>query len=350
MKTRPLKNYKGSIGCEVYDIDLATANQDEIMELGKLVEDQCNVFINQKVTPRRHYEIQTSWGQPSRALLHNYVVDKRVKGTHWRNLLANLGYVAREIHNTDTDLDMSPGMSQVSFRKDAKGRPTGIFANGTLNWHSDQCALDEAPRLNGLSSLHDSAGSRTDFLQTHDAFMELSSDMQSMIKELKVKHTWRPMGIAKDLSDAQQELTRYNMVSLDGQETPLYSETASGRPGIKFPSYTFNGFVGMSDAESWKIHSMLSQAIYNPDYIYQHDWQDGQVMYFDQSICLHRRPTNIVDGDQRTMTRIVTFMDKLYENAGPRDYVLWNGQKLTHNEFAVLVDADRKAAYEISKN
>jgi alpha-ketoglutarate-dependent taurine dioxygenase len=352
MKTRPLKNYKGSIGCEVYDIDLMNCTDEEIVEIGKIVEDQCNVFINSPgLTKEKHYKIMTQWGTPSRALVHNWLVDKKVSGPHWRNVLANIGYVARGIHDKDSEKDMSPGMSYVSFRKDENGRPIGIFANGELTWHSDQCALDDAPRVNGLLSLSDSANSQTDFLQTYDVWERLSSDMQSMIKELRVKHIWRPKWLAGDLDLAQQELTRYNMVAVDGQETPLYSETANGRPGIKFPSYTFNGFVGMNDAESWQLHSYLSSLIYDPQWIYQHQWQDGQVMYFDQSICLHRRPTNITDGNKRLMSRVVVYMDKLYpdEKNKPRDYVLFEGKKLSHDEFVKVVDADRLEKFKNSK-
>jgi alpha-ketoglutarate-dependent taurine dioxygenase len=339
MKTRALKNYGSSVGLEVYDIDLN--NDAEILELGRLVAHQCIVYVNQNITTKRLYDIMTQWGSPSRALTHEYVLNKKLEGRHWRDLLHMLGLVAKNVK------DISAATAIVSYRRDEKNRPIGIFADGELDWHSDQCAIDDSPRTIGLQSVSDSADSQTQFLCTHDVYESMSSDMQSMIKELVVRHRWVPGALAPGLTDpAQQLLARYNSVPLNGLETKLYTETATGLSGMKIPSHSFDGFVGMSYEESARLLKEILKLVYQEKYVYTQDWQDGEIVFMDQEITLHKRPTNITHGSKRTMARVITYLDKLYPQHAPWSTVRFQGQDLTHDEFAKLIDDDRRQTFD----
>jgi hypothetical protein len=129
-------------------------------------------------------------------------------------------------------------------------------------------------------------------------------------------------------------------------ETNLYSESVTGLPGIKFPSHTFDGFVGMSQEESIRLLNELKTAIYQDRYVYTQNWSDGQIVFMDQEITLHKRPTNVSDGDRRTMARVITYMNKLYPNKQPTELVRVDGKFYDHDEFAQLVDADRLRTFE----
>lgn len=342
MKTRSLKNYGASVGCEVYDIDLN--NDEEIFELGRLVANQCIVHIDQSISTTRLAQVMETWGQPSRALVHDFVIDKKVQGRHWREILLNLGLAATGVK------EISKSISNITYRKDDKERPMGMFTNGELDWHSDQCALDDAPRVIGLQSVSDSANSQTTFLCTHDAYDSMSSDMRSMIKELVCRHRWRDGVMAPGLNATQTLIIHYNMVPLDGMETRLYSENAAGLPGIKMPSHSFDGFVGMSREESTKLFQELKRNLYQDKYVYTQDWQDGQIVFMDQDITLHARPTNVKDGDKRLMSRVITYLDKVYPCKLPTKQVRVNGKMYNFDEFAVLVDEDRRRIFEEQQN
>jgi len=332
MKTRALKNYNSSVGIEVYDIDFT--NNDEIIELGKLSADQCIVYINQNIPTPQLVEIMRLWGDPSRAPIHKYIVQGKLQGRHWREILLNLGLVNKSIK------DLADAASYVTYKTDSKNRPMGLFANGELDWHCDQVAIDDAPRVIGLQSISDSANSQTQFLCTHDAYESLSSDMKSIVQELIVKHVWREgdEGMSPGLRDAQSEMVHYNSVPLDGLETRLYTTTATGRPGIKLPHHSFDGFVGMDLKESQKILNELQKVIFQEKYVYTQNWQDGQLVLMDQEITLHKRPTNITAGNLRTMIRVVGYYNKIFPNIQPSEYVRFDGKLLTHDEFAKLVD------------
>lgn len=339
MKTRPLKNYSTSVGLEAYDVDFN--NPEEVLALGKLVSEQCIVAVNQQIPTQKLLETMTSWGSPSQALIHSYVVQRKLNGRHWREILLNLGYV------TDDIKDMASAVSMVSYKKGEKNRPKGIFSNGELDWHSDQCAFDDAPRIIGLQSVSDTVNSATQFLCTHDVYEGLSSDMRSMVKELVCKHKWLNL-MAPGLNEVQSLIIQYNMVPLDGMETKLYTESVTGLSGIKFPSHSFDGFVGMSGVESNRVLRELKEAIYNDKYVHTQNWQDGQIVFMDQEITLHKRPTNILDGDLRTMARVITYWDKLYPEKTPIKNVRFDGEYYSLDDFCNLVDKDRKKRFELT--
>lgn len=334
MKTRALKNYGASRGLEVYDIDLNS--DEEVMALGQLVADQCVVFVDQKIATQRLFNIMNQWGDVSRALAFDYVTQRKLGGRHWREILLMLGWVTAKGENIDNSI------ASITYKKDENGKPMGMFSNGELDWHSDQCALDDAQRVIGLQSIEASRNSQTTFLCTHDAYESMSSSMQSTVKELICKHIWKEGVCAPGLNAAQSLLVHFNMVPVDGMETKLYTETATGVSGMKIPSHSFDGFVGMSREESERLFDEIKQCVFKSDLVYAHNWEDGQIMFMDQEITLHARPTNIQDGDLRTMARVITYLNKIFPDNKLVEFVRLKGKLLSHDEFAKVIDDHRK--------
>ena len=341
MKTKPLQNYGSSIGLEVYDIDWNC--REELLELGRLCASECVVFLNENIPTENLFKIMIEWGDPSRAMIHQHLAEKKLTGKHWREILINLGYISNSV-----DDDLSKAVCYVSYKKGQKGRPIGMFQNGELDWHSDQCAFDDGQRVAALQSISDSENSQTQFLCTHDAYESLSSDMQSMVKELVVKHKWVDHVMAPGLNEIQTLLIHYNMVPLDGMETSLYSETASGLTGMKIPSHSFDGFVGLSREESDRIMEEIKRVVYQEKYVYAQNWKDGQIVFMDQEITLHKRPTNVQEGNLRTMARSIFHVNKLFdtEKSKRATTVRHNRSFYSIEDFVKLVDEDRKKTYE----
>lgn len=340
MKTRSLQNYSASVGIEVYDIDWNCT--EELLELGRLCASECIVFVDQNISIEKVHETMINWGDPSRALIHDAVVHKKLKGRHWRDLYLNLGYIGN-----DTEGQLRESLSMVSFRQGEKNRPVGIFQNGELDWHSDQNGVDDGQRIIGLKSVSDTKNSQTQFLCTHDAYELLSSDMQSMVKELIVRHKWVDNAMSPGLSKNQTMITHYNMVPIDGMETKLYRETCTGLPGIKLPSHSFDGFRGISRDESDRILEELKKVCFDEKYIYTQDWNDGQVVFMDQEITLHKRPTNIKHGDKRTMARVCSYLNKIFDNDQSKrlSKVRYDGEMYDIDDFLKLVDKERKKTF-----
>ncbi|WPF88250.1 TauD/TfdA family dioxygenase [Cyanobacterium aponinum AL20118] len=334
MKTKPLSNYGASVGVEAYDIDWDC--QEEIIELGKLCASQCIVFVNQNIPTTKLNQTMMSWGDLNTPPIYEAVLSKKLRGSHWREIFLGMAHLDMlDIH-----------------KKGNKNRPNGFFQNGELNWHSDQCALDDGQRIIGLQSLSGSENSQTQFLCTHDAYESLSSQIQSMVKEIIVKHKWVENAVAPAFSSLQNLGVRYGLVPIDGMETRLYSETATGLPGMKIPCVSFDGFVGMSRAESDRIMDEIKKATYKEKYIYTQNWQDGQIMFMDQEITVHKRPTNARDKDERKMARLVFHVNKIFNTQKSKrlTQVRYKGNFYSVDDFIDLVDKDRKRMFEEFEN
>jgi len=324
---------------QVTDCDLE--NNDDCLELGHIVANECVVFVKDSVTEERLYDIHSLWGQPCRAILHRYVGEQRLSGRHWRSLLLNLGYISTAVDH----IAGKTGMSRVSFEKNAKGKPTGVFTNGELDWHSDQQSYHDNHRVVGLMSLWGTQNSQTAFLATPKAYDSLNHEDKSVVDELVSVWRWDGGTMAPDLIPSQKEIVRYNMIPYPDMECSLLDQTASGKKGIRFPSHCFSHFRGMSREESQNYKAHLWSQLNKPEYIYTHNWEDGEIMFMDQNVTLHARPTNVRDGDKRTMSRMISYLDNLYPGNGPADHVLYDGRKLDHETFAAMVDEHRRAEY-----
>jgi alpha-ketoglutarate-dependent taurine dioxygenase len=344
MKKIPLLNYEASIGCQVTDIDLNS--DEEIIELGKTIAENAIVLVDQNITTRRLFDIMMQWGDPSKALCHELVVEKKLSGKHWREIFLHLGYITKEID----DHDLRSAVSVISYRTDAKNKPKGMFTTGKLRWHSDQISAVDAPRVIGLQSVADSNNSQTEFLCTHDAFNSLSKDLKSQIKELKCLHKWNEGVCAPGVGPEQSKVLRLNMVPVDGLVTPLYSTLSSGVDGIHLPTHTFDKFVGMSREESDKLYNYLCKVIYNDKFVYTQNWADGQIVFMDQEITLHRRPTNVTSGSKRNMARVISYLNHIYPDDAPGQQFYLEDSKLTHEELMHLVDSRVRHEYEIEHN
>ena len=317
---------------EVSDIDLH--NDDECIELGKLVAQECVVFVNDSVSEDRLYDIHSNWGDMSSPPVLKYAMQNKPEDEHW-------SFVHKMNKNITDKMNSSrSGIARISFEKTDDGEPTGAFPNGKLGWHCDQQALYETQRVIGLMSLYGSENSQTSFLCTAEMYDKLNKEDKTMIDELVCVSAWDGE-MARGLDTKQLEVLRYHMVPMDGIEQPLKQETATGVNGIKYPSHSFSHFKGMSKEDSLKYRDHLWSLLNKPEYIYTHDWKDGQIMFMDQNITLHARPTNIEDGDNRTMLRCISHVNKLFKNQDPLGYVTIDGRKISHNEFAEMANEQR---------
>lgn len=339
MKKIPLPAYNASVGCQVTDIDLNS--DDEILELGKTIAENAIVFVDQNVTTRRLFDIMMQWGAPSKALFHDLVVQKKLSGKHWREIFLHLGYITKEIE----DQELRSAVSVISYRTDGKNKPKGMFTTGELRWHSDQISAVDAPRVIGLQSVSDSANSQTEFMCTHDAFDSLSSDLKSQVKELQCLHQWNEGVCAPGVGAEQSKILRLNMVPVNGLVTPLYSKLSSGIDGIHLPTHTFDRFVGMSKLESDTLYDHLCKVIYNEKFVYTQNWSDGQIVFMDQEITLHRRPTDVASGSKRNMARVISYLNHIYPDNVPGQRFYTEKGELTFDEIILLVDQRVKEEY-----
>ena len=328
---------------EAKDIDLQS--DQDVMALGKEVADKCVVLVDQPLDVARLHRIQTLWGNRAPSIIHALILRGALKGRHWNSVRMSIIETVALLEDQFKDK-----VSVVTYQTNEKGRPQGIFTNGKLGWHSDQVTLDDGQRVIGLCSAEHTEGSQTAFLCTAAAYDKLNHEDRSMVDELKTVYRWNEENFTGDLIPQQKQIVRYNQTPVDGMSCSLMQETASGRRGIHFPGSLFSHFIGMNEADSLRFKDHIWEKINQPEYIYTHNWKDGQVVYMDQNITLHARPTDVKAGNQRKMWRCISYMDNLFPGRGHNPVISINGNNIEVEDFIEMVDSQRRQEYERQKS
>ena len=306
MKTIELPGF-GSLGAQATDINLQTASDSDLMELGKLVFNKLVVYVNAKnasITPERFQYIQTLWGDPIGSDAGKRL-EERVKKEGWNKLYVETARDMKAMRK-----DMLPGMIRVTGIKDDKGKRTGMFADGELDWHSNQQSDNNgyAPLI-GLQGVQGTEGSCTQFLQTVDAFNDLDQDTRTEVEQLVAIHTFEKDRISRGTSDSQALITNLQFVPEDNTEMPVIATAPNGDKGMHFPWTSIVGFKDYTQEEFEKLFNHLVKHLWQDKYVYSHLWQDGEIVWMDQIVTLHRRPGS--DTSKRLLHRMCSNWAKI---------------------------------------
>ena len=299
MKALSLENF-GSLGAQAVDINLQTASDEELMELGKLVFDKLVVYVDAKcasVTPERFQYIQSRWGDPVSSDAGKRL-EERVKKDGWNKLYVETARDMKAMRK-----DMLPGMIRVTGIKDKKGNRTGMFADGELDWHSNQQSDNNgyAPLI-GLQGVEGTQGSCTEFLQTVDALNDLDNDTRTEVEQLVAIHTFEKDRVSRGTSDSQALITNLQLVPEDNTEMPVIATAPNGDKGMHFPWTSIVGFKDYTQEEFEKLFNYLVNHLWQDKYVYKHYWKDGEIVWMDQIVTLHRRPGS--DTSKRLLHRM----------------------------------------------
>lgn len=322
MKWRKLSGF-GSLGGEIYDTNLATVTPDEIRAIGEHhLHDLVTVIRKESVgdiSAERFHSICTSWAVPTPS--GNYELTttpnelRRKYGDdydYWGNkdtLDPADREVVEEMMRCAQGVEELRGMVRVTGIRDDDGQTTGMFSEGVLDWHSNQQGTNYYAPGAALLAIEGTANSRTEFLNTADAYQDLTPEWQSICDELVAIHRWTPGKMAPGVSKVQDRILQMHMVPEDDVEVPVVNTSPAGYKGLHFPFTSIHGFKGMSESESNKVIDFLKDHILRDKYIYRHEWQDGDMLCFDNTVTLHRRPTP--DTSKRLLYRISYNLDQI---------------------------------------
>lgn len=339
MKTRKLNGF-GSLGVEIYDIDLKTCSDDELLEVGKIVIDQLVVYVNSEtcsLNPSRLNHIAKIFGDPFGGIDQSAYKIVEYKKKH--NLLSRADLqTLKELKKIRLGLEEYDGMIRVTGKKDDEGDYVGMFADGELDWHSDRQGTGNFSPLIMLMAQEQTEGTCTDFLQTCDAYEDLPKSDKNLFDELIAIHRYLPNKIAPGLNKSQDNIVRMNMCPIDNSEVPLVCYSPGGRKGIRLSYNTIVGFKNKTDTESNEIIEFMKHWFLQDKYAYRQNWKNGEMIFMDQTVTVHRRPTK--DCSKRVMIRQTCNFDNILkrgtqglQNLGNDPGIIVDGRKLSSSEY-----------------
>jgi alpha-ketoglutarate-dependent taurine dioxygenase len=296
----------GNYGVFIDGVDFAHLTDDQWLEIGDIhMKNLVTIIRDCNLKWEDQSDWCTKWGDTRYNIRYNIL--KKYPGKTFTEVikLAFAGdssvddidkvRLTNIAHMQETSAD-GKNVMRVTGKRDEKGNPLGMFAEGELLWHSNESGtLTFTPGVALLAS-ENVVGSATGFLTTTDYYENVSESFRSELDEMILVHKFTPGKINPGLRLEQDEVMHANMCPEDGMEIPMVIQSPGGIKGLHYSINTVDSIKGMSKEESNKVFDEINKGLFVDEYIYDHWYKnDGDFLLFDNSITLHRRLGDIKD-------------------------------------------------------
>lgn len=261
----------------VSDYDLKAATKDEIDIVGCwLSSNTCVVFKNQTMTVEEEVEIVNKFGNVEKAIVEHDDIDAEQKNQ-------NINLI-EQYHVPGSD-NM---LIRVTGEKNHKGE-VGLFGEvHELDWHANKVEHATRKPLVWLRAVRGSAGSKTSWTNHIVAYQNLSPALQKTCQQLKVDYHYH-----QEYPDVHKlsSVLRDNLGTPDFYP-PLVYTNEGGCKGLYFSWRQVSNLIGpgFKPETSYKLITMLRDHILgNPNHLYHHEWEDGDVIISEQWMGAHKR-------------------------------------------------------------
>jgi taurine dioxygenase len=264
------------LGAHISGIDLSRPLDDGTFDriATAFFEHQVVFFRNQQITPDQHIAFTRRFG----------VLEHHVRKEHLLN-----GY---------------PDILIVSNVLDEHDQAIGVEDAGRF-WHSDLSYKREPSLLSALYALEvpikdGIALGNTSFASTTAAYDALPEDMKERLLSLRNIHSYRYYR-AKNIEAQREEqargkrvvqehaLTEEQLKSVPDSEAPIVrTHPVTGHKGLFINEAHTSHIVGLPNHESDALLSQLCAHITKPEFRYEHHWQAGDFLMWDNCAVQHK--------------------------------------------------------------
>ncbi len=170
---------------------------------------------------------------------------------------------------------------------DEKINPIASYLKGAFFWHIDG-TMSQMPILASIMSSQALAApgtGQTEFCNTYAAWDELPEAEKAEVEHLKVAHAmWR----SQLYHEPEPSYARLQQWMARGQNTlPLVWKHRSGRKSLVLGA-TAMQVEGLSFPESEALLIRLRDWATQPQFVYRHEWQLGDMVIWDNTGTMHR--------------------------------------------------------------
>jgi taurine dioxygenase len=250
--------------------------------------------------------------------LYNAVVDNvalviRDQNLTPAELLAAVGLFGELMpdQNQRYVVDGLPLVSVLSNRhKDSEGKTAKVAKNS--NWHTDHTNQEIPPKFTTLYGVEvPDSGGGTSVCNMNAAYEALPKDLKERIAPLKTTNTLMSSTRFKtgnpDIVREREESTAPPIVQ------PLVrTHPERGTKAIYFHKGKVENVTGLDPYESQSFLAELLEAALKPEYIYVHEWKQGDLLLIDNRTAMHKAGFEYDHSQHRHLHRILVRGDRPY--------------------------------------
>jgi taurine dioxygenase len=174
----------------------------------------------------------------------------------------------------------------------------GELPEGDMQFHADQCYYENPAKAAVLYALEiPSRGGNTLFASTSAAYDSLSQDLREQADRLQVLF----------LYDYEKNANRKAPSNWAGAPRHIHPAVVvhpeTGRRSLFVNRLMADSIVGMPREQSDALIERLCQATERAEHIYEHEWQVGDLLIWDNRATLHAR-TDFDPAERRVLRRL----------------------------------------------
>jgi len=181
--------------------------------------------------------------------------------------------------------DKSGEIYKVSFDKQASPEHWH-YSYGNMSWHIDRTETDLPPFASILRAVKlVPEGGETLFANTYAAYDDLFDTDKRLIEDLMVVHR-----VESSFREVFPEPTKEQLAtwrSHGDKVHPLVWHHRSGRKSL-ITSMSGTFVIGMDEPEGEALLSRQLDWASQPQYVYLHEWQDGDIVMWDNTGVMHK--------------------------------------------------------------
>jgi len=259
---------KAALGAEVRGVDLTKIDDATFRQLHDIWLDHLLlVFRGQKFAAQDLVTLVKRFGIPvTSSNLHKRSLEERI---------------ANKVFN------LPPEVTVVTNVRE-NGKPVGILGDGEVVWHSDFSFKEEPTAARMLLAVEiPPAGGSTYFSNCYAAYDALSPEMKKRVSGMSIKQA--------NIVDTAMQLRPGASLDMDIRDIPgpshpvISTHPETGRNMI-FLGRRHSAYVnGCTLEESEALLDELWAHSTDPRFVYEHHWQVGDVVVWDNRATLHRR-------------------------------------------------------------
>jgi alpha-ketoglutarate-dependent taurine dioxygenase len=163
---------------------------------------------------------------------------------------------------------------------------TADYLLGTFHWHIDG-TCDEIPTRAALLSARvlSETGGQTQWANTYAAYDDLPQDDKDAIDALRVVHMIETIERKSRSEFTEEDVAGWRTRPV--RSHPLVWTHASGRKSLVLGA-TATYVEGMDAEASRRLLDRLQEWATQPPFVYQHEWQVGDLVIWDNTGTMHR--------------------------------------------------------------
>ena len=253
-----LRRLTPHLGAEILDVTLADAISDAVFAgiHRAFLEYQVLLFPAQDVPPERQVALARRFGEVQIHVMNQYHAD---------------GY---------------PELYRLS-NLDAHGKPNGRHPDkGTLAWHTDgswRRRTGQATIIYG--EVMPRRGGETHFCDMYGAYERLDSAWKQRIANMRAVHN---LDFSRNRRHGEDPMTDEQRRATPPVDHPVVRTHPQTKRKCLFLGDHAESIVGMPYEEGRALIDELNALAPHPDLTYEHRWQPGQLLVWDNRCTMHR--------------------------------------------------------------